>query len=128
MAIEPRTGLEIFGPVGERSTALYTATLVTTSEDGAGDQIPVPGLTSLALTIYDLESNAVIRPRGSVLNENDGTFSNGVLTVKFSASDNIIRNGRKQFEDHVAVFHYTFGAGEEGHHGVVIRVKNLGYV
>ncbi len=128
MAIEPRTGLEIFGPVGERSTCLYTATLVTTTEDSAGDLVPVPGLTSLALTVYDLDTHAIIRPKGSVLNENDGTFAGGVLTMKFSASDNIIRNGRKSFEDHVAVFHYTFGSGEEGHHAVVIRVQNLGYV
>jgi hypothetical protein len=121
MPIEPTTGLEILGPVNERTSARYTANLV----DPQGDAIL--SLNSLNVEIFDLVSKTSIRPRESVLNTASATFNTGALTVYIEPQDNTVVDQRRDLEDHVVRLDYTFNGGDnEGHHAFVIRVRNLG--
>jgi hypothetical protein len=117
VAVDPKTGLTIFGPINELTTATYTAKLV--NEGGAS----LTSLNSLDLTIFDLSSNIEILSKTSVLS----SFDVGTLSVTIAATSNKIINQRRNFEDHIARFDFTYNSGNSsGHHAVLIRVRNLG--
>ena len=117
MAVDPKTGLRIFGPINELTTATYTAKLVT--EGGT----ELTSLNSLDLTIFDSSSDIELLSKTSVLS----SFSVGTLSMTIAASSNKIINQRRGFEDHIARFDFTYNSGaSSGHHAVLIRVRNLG--
>ena len=126
MEREPRTQFPIFGPANEESTCVYTAAL----EDGCGD--PILGLSSLHLTLCDACTGIIINHRKDqdVFNINGGTFIDGALRMEFANKDMKLISQQFEFEDHIALFTFTFvsavsGNTLTGRHGVVVRVKNL---
>lgn len=116
--------------VNERTTARYTVTF----EDEAGDPIPAADLTTLALTLYDRATGAVINSREAqdALNANGVTVSSaGVLAWTLDPADNAVVGevAVGNVEVHVALFEWTWDSGAKaGRHEVEIAVLNLGKV
>jgi hypothetical protein len=98
------------GRVRERSTGSYTATL----QDEAGSPIALVSLTSLTLSLYDVNTGTVLNSRNNqnVLNLNNVTFgvTGGLLTWSVQAADNAVV-GSRSLERHRAVFEYTWASG-----------------
>jgi hypothetical protein len=117
--------MNILGPVNERTSARYTATL--TDETGAG--IDGAALDSATLTYYDALTLAVINSRSAqnVKNANGVTISAlGALVWVLAPADTAIL-GTAAMEDHVALFTFTWGGGgaKACTHDVTVRVRNL---
>lgn len=124
MAIDPFTQLEVFGPVFEQSTAIYSAQLVDEALE------PITEVDSMKVTIMDLQSKYIVndRDRVSILNENGGTFDTitGMLRFTLSAADNILLDQVKFEEDHLVRFDYTYNNDTfSGHHAILVRIRNL---
>lgn len=127
MPRDPRTGLEIFGPVNEGTTFDYVA-------KGLRDQtgallVNVIGAT-IEAEIFDADTGNVIASKRSVLNEGSGglsgVFSGGDLVVTVNGDLVPILNQRLPFEDHVLLLNWSFNSGAtKGNHSVIIRVRNL---
>jgi hypothetical protein len=120
--------MTILGPINERTSARYTATL--TDETGA----PIDGtaLDTATLTLYDVATEAVINSRSAqnVKNTNGVTISAlGALVWVLSPADNAIV-GTGAIENHVALFTFTWGGtgAKACTHDVTIRVRNLAFV
>ena len=119
MAVDPKTGLTIFGPINERTTASYSAKLV---DEGNST---LTSLNSLYLTITDVASGIEILSKTSILS----SFDAGNINVTIEADSNKIINQRRGYEDHVALFDFSYNNdNSSGHHAVLIRVRNLGGV
>lgn len=123
--------METLGPVNERSTAVYTATIT----DENGDALPAASLDSLTLTLRNAKGTAaVINDRNAVnaLNANGVTVDeDGLLTWVMEPGDNAIvgRTSVGDPEIHVALFQWTWDSGSKaGRHEVAVRVVNLGRV
>jgi hypothetical protein len=116
----------------EKTGAVYTATL----KDADGTVIPLANISSMTLTLYDVNSDDIINSREDqdVLNDNDVTIhaTSGLLTWEMQADDNpiistTIRVGKR--EQHKALFEYAGSfAASPGKHVADIRVLNLGKV
>jgi hypothetical protein len=117
--------VETFGPINERTSARYTATL--TDETGAA--IDGTALDAATLTFYDQATGTVINSRSAqnVKNTNGVTISAaGELVWTLVPADNAIL-GTDAMETHIALFLFTWGgAGVKAcPHQVGIRVRNL---
>lgn len=110
--------------VNQDSTARYTATIT----DENGDAIPSADLTSVKLTLKNMDDGAIINSRNlqDVLNANDVTIdADGLLTWDMTPDDNpLIDNSRKK-ERHRAIFTFVFGA-KQGSHEFEIFVNAIG--
>lgn len=100
------------GRVRERSTATYTVTL----KDEAGVVIPRASITEVTLTLYDVQSRAVLNSRDSqnVLDANNVTIhsTSGLLTWLIQAADNaVVTTKENALERHRAVFRYKWAGG-----------------
>lgn len=91
--------------------------------------IPASNLSSLTLTLYNLETGALINDRNeeSVLNENGGTVDEvGVFEMTFSEADNLLQDSSKQYETHVALFEWEKeDTQEEGKHELVMTIRSV---
>ncbi len=115
------------GPVNERTSARYTATL----EDETGAVVPASALLTLTLTVYDVETGTKINSRDSqnVLNTNGVSISEaGALVWTLEPADNIIVSTALLNEKHRALFRATWGSGRGLTHEVDVWVKNVGLV
>ena len=127
MPKDPRTGLEIYGPVNEGTTFDYVANEL---RDQNGELLlNVIGAT-IEAEIFDAATGQVIASRRSVLNEGsgglDGVFSGGDLTLTVNGDLVPILNQRLPFEDHIILISWSFNNGAtKGNHSVIIRVRNL---
>lgn len=117
--------MAILGPINERSSARYTATL--TDETGA----PIDGtaLDTATLTLYDKLTGTAINSRTAqnVKNTNGVSISaQGALVWVLTPADNAIL-GSGAIEEHVALFQVTWGGGSAKAcpHAVTILVRNL---
>jgi len=118
--------------VDERTTQKYTATI----KDENGAAIPSGSLTTLTLTLYDVDSQMIINSRNNqnVLNLNDVTVdAAGLLTWTMQPADNAILSvslSDDATERHMALFKFTFGAGgsKAGSHELGLLVRNVGKV
>jgi hypothetical protein len=110
--------------VAELTSAKYTGTL--TDESGAA--VSGSALTAATLTLFDDVTGTVINSRNAqnVLNANGVTIDNfGALTWVMAPADNTIVKSGLSVERHRAVFTFTWGAGKQLVHEVVIAVTNI---
>jgi hypothetical protein len=93
------------------------------------DGIVLTSLDTLTLSVWDLKSGAIIngRDRQDVLNQNDVTFNgDGSLLWRVQAADRPILDDTQDWEDHVAMFEFTYaGGGRTGHWVLQDRIDNL---
>lgn len=129
MPKDPRTGLEIFGPVNEGTTFDYVAKGL---RDQTGQLITNTIGATIEAEIFDADTGQVIAPRRSVLNDGsdgmEGVFdvATSDLTVTVNGSLSPVLNQRVPFEDHVLLISWSFNTGStKGNHSVIIRVRNL---
>lgn len=114
------------GPINELTTSLYSSTLY--KEDGI---TPLNGddIDTMSLTFYDQKTDQLInRPaKQNVLNLNGVTIgTDGKLSWVLDREDNVIIDDALTYENHVALFEYTYASGERGgFHDVMIFVRNL---
>lgn len=92
--------------------------------------IPDANLDALALTYYDRATGDVINSREDqdVLNDNNVTVVNGVVTWSGQVADAAIVTATKDYEVHVALWEFTYETTKKGKHETVIRVRNLSKV
>ncbi len=112
-----------FLQVNELTTARYQTTLL----DEAGDGILSGSFVSLSLTLYNLETGAVINSRNSqnVLNANNVTISgSGLLTWTLQPNDNSII-GSEKTEHHKAMFEGIYSTNKAVRTEIGIVVTNL---
>ena len=112
----------------EKTLAKYTATI----KDEAGAAIATADITTLTLTLYDVETGTIINSRNAqnVHNTNNVTVSSkGVLAWTIQALDNAIVGTRRragQYEKHVALFEYTWSSGSKASkHDVILEIRQL---
>lgn len=112
------------GTINEGASALYTATL--TDETGAA--IDGTALTSLTLTVYNVDTGAIINSRSAqnVKNLNGVTITAlGALTWTLAPADNVIL-GTGPYERRAALFVATWASGAKAcPHVVQWTVRNL---
>ena len=108
----------------ENSIALYGAII----KDEAAVAIAAASLTTLTLTLYNSDDEAIINSRSAqdVLNTNNVTVdSSGVLAWTMQPADNVI-TGTGELETHVALFEYTWSSGtKRGSHEVTVKVRDI---
>jgi hypothetical protein len=118
----------IFGPVNERTSTQYTATL----RDETGAVVPDTSLSSLLLTLYVPDANLTIvngRDSQNVLNANGVTVdASGVLTWTLTPDDTAILDDALEVEQHIALLTYTWGINKAARHRFVVLVRNLAKV
>ncbi len=129
MPKDPRTGLEIFGPVNEGTTFDYVAKGL---KDQTGALITNTVGATFEAEIFDAETGQVIAKKRSVLNDGSdgmsGVFDPATsdLTVTVSGDLVPVLNQRVPFEDHILLISWSFNTGStKGNHSVIIRVRNL---
>ena len=112
----------------EKTLASYSATI----RDAAGAVIPTANITTLTLTLYDVETGTIINSRNAqnVHNTNNVTVtSGGVLTWEIQPADNAIIGTRRragQYEKHVALFEYSWSSGSKASkHEVILDIRQL---
>jgi hypothetical protein len=118
----------------EGTSGLYSFALV----DMAGQGIDSAFLTTLTLTLYDVDSNQIVNNRQdqNILNANDGTVTTTVslnpvtlVTFHLRPADTIILNDHRLVEYRVLSFRWTWDSGQEvGRHAVQLGVENLLHV
>lgn len=110
--------------IDEQESGRYTA--IITGNDGV---TPLPGatLTTLVLTLYVIKADgtdSLIRTAQSILNVNNGTVSaGGAITWLIQPADTTLVEDIP-FERHIALFEWSWPAGQ-GKHEVVLVVRNL---
>lgn len=117
--------------VAEKTTVQITATLV----DETGAAIPLAGLSSLTLTLYNRDSTAqeIINSVSAVniLNNGRGTVhaTSGLLTLTLLPADNAIIDTAKASEWHRALIEGTYAGGVKAmKYEVDVQVRNLNKV
>jgi hypothetical protein len=115
----------------EGTSGLYSFALV----DLEGQSIDSAFLTSLTLTLYDVDSNQIVNNRldQNIFNANDGTVTTTasltpVTTVTFNLrpADTVILNEHRLVEYRVLSFRWTWDSGQEvGRHAVQFGIENL---
>ena len=112
------------GTVNELASAKYTAVL----KDESGVVIDGTGLDSLTLTVYAVDTGAIVNSRNAqnVWNTNGVTItSEGVLTWTLSPADNTILTGAA-LERHAAMFLAVWASGtKKCPHELTWLVRNL---
>lgn len=116
--------------VAEQSSLQITATLL----DEAGAAVPLAGLSSLTLTLYNRDSatqeiiNSV--SVASILNAGRGTVhaTSGLLTIALVPADNAIVDSTKDIEWHRALIQGTYGGGKALKYEIDFQVRNLSKV
>ena len=110
----------------EKTIAKYKATI--TDEDNAA--IAVASLSTITLTLYDVETGTIINSRNAqdVKNTNNVTVdSAGLLTWTIQSADNEIIGTRRragQYEKHVALFEYTWSS-KASKHELILEIRQL---
>jgi len=109
----------------EQNTARYTAVI----KDETGAAVSVVSIVTLTLTLYDKDTETILNSRNgqNVLNLNGVTVDiNGALVWILEPGDNAIVNDAKAYEDHVALFAFTYGVGgaKAGTWEVLLTVSN----
>jgi len=110
----------------EKTIAKYKATI--TDEDQAA--IASSSLSTLTLTLYDVETGTIINSRNgqNILNANNVIIdSDGLLTWTIQAADNEIVGTRRragQYEKHVALFEYTWSS-KASKHELILEIRQL---
>lgn len=119
--------------VKEQQTAILSFELV----DGNGDAIDGVQLTTVTLTYYDLISEAIINSRENqnIYNANDVTVVvvasplSTTVTWTLQPEDTIIVDSRRETEEHIALFHWTWDSGNRSAaKEIQFTVENLLYV
>lgn len=117
--------------VDQDCTHRYTATI----KDETGAAIAAASLTTLTLTLFDLNTNTIINSRSAqnCLNANGVTVdSSGNLVwtgVGGSGGDNQILNASRNGERHRALFQFTWNTGAKyGTHEFDINVRKVANV
>lgn len=117
--------------VAERTSLRLTATLL----DETGTAIPVSGLTTLTLTLYNRDSatleiiNSVTQV--NIMNTGRGTVhaTSGLLTVTLTPADNQIIDPTTDQEWHRALIEGTYAAGAKAFKSEIdFPVRNLNKV
>lgn len=111
-------------PIMEKTTPKITATI----QDEDGVAISSANLTTLTLTLYNLSDSTIINSRSAqnVLNANNVTVdTNGLMTWSVQTLDTIIV-GTSKYEEHRAVFEWTYSAGaKNGKYVIDMSIYNL---
>ena len=113
--------------VNERARAKFTCKM--TEEDEETVILP-DALSTLKLTLYDLQTRTVInsRQQQNVKNANNGEVdSEGVFTWKVQSADNALVNSNLLQERHRALLEWTWPDGY-GNAEFDIVVKNMFYI
>lgn len=114
--------------IPEKSTWRYTGIL----KDETGTAIAALSLSTLTLTLYNLDTLAIINGMNgiNILNADRGTVdASGNLTVVLQPADNPILDTTKIDETHVMLLQWTYAGGAKaGRHEVEFRVRNLAQV
>lgn len=112
-------------PVAEKTTCKFTGIL----KDENGAVVPGSSLTTLTLTLYNVDDGQIINNRNdqNILNANGGSVDGlGNFTLRLRAADNIILDPSKKSETHRALIRFTYNAGQDaGSVEVEFRVQNL---
>ena len=117
--------------VAEQSSLQITATLL----DETGAAVPLAGLSTLTLTLYNRDSatqeiiNSVSAV--SILNAGRGTVhaTSGLLTIALVPADNIIIDTTQDLEWHRALIQGTYGGGTKAvKQEIDFQVRNLSKV
>jgi hypothetical protein len=117
---------EIADLIAEKTTQVLTCTI----KDETDVVIPLDQITTLTLTLYNQESRTIINTRENqnVLNLANVTYhaTSGLLTWLLQPADTAIENVAKSIEVRVALFQWTFAAGNKhGKHEIVFKIRNL---
>ncbi|MCK9568735.1 hypothetical protein M0R72_07330 [Candidatus Pacearchaeota archaeon] len=118
--------------VKEQCTAVYIATI----KDENGTALTSGDLSTLTLTLYDKDTEAIINSRDSqdVLNKNGVTVgAAGALTWVMTPDDNVIVTTTSyapgQWESHIALFEWTWSSSTKaGKYQVQIDVEQMAKV
>jgi hypothetical protein len=116
MPLDPKTKLRILGPINERSSQTYVCEL----DDGGGGAVTT--LDSLEVCIYHADTGQYLREKSNILS----SFSDSRVSFEITADDNRILDPESLEELHILRFDYTWGGGKEGHHAVILSIRNLG--
>lgn len=106
------------------TTQLLTATL----SDEAGVAIPTASLTTLKATLYVRATGSIINSRDEqdIKNANDGTYSDGAMTLTLGPLDSP-HTGEAYIEEHVLLLEWTYNAGAKaGKEEILLRVRDVG--
>lgn len=125
----PLATTEVFGPLNEKTTSQYTATIV----DEAGVAVPLAQITAATLTLYATDANQTIvnsRDNQNVLNTNGVTIhaTSGLLTWTIATLDTAILDNTLSIEKHVALFTISWGTGKTLRHEIALLIRNLSKV
>jgi hypothetical protein len=118
----------------EGTSGLYSFQLV----DLEGQSIDSAFLTTLTLTLYDVDSNQIVNNRDAqdIFNTNDGTVVTTVslnpittVTLSLRPADTVILNTNRLLEYRVLSFRWTWDSDQEvGRHVVQFGVENVEHV
>jgi len=117
----------------EGQTGTYSFPLI----DDNGVAIHASVIETLTLTLYDLDSDLDLRPRGQdILNVNNGSLSTTVavnpvtlVSFNFQPADTVILNEARLVEYRVLVFTWSWDLGRRhAAHAVQVGIENLGHV
>lgn len=118
----------VFRLIPEKSSAKLTGII----RDESGVAVPGASLTTWVLTIYDLETQAIINTvdHVNILNVGRGTVDgSGNFSVQFEPNDNPIITVSKTIERHVWLFEWTYQGGTRiGRQEMLVNVQNLSKV
>ncbi len=119
----------IADPIPEKTTPRLTGVI----RDEAGAAIPAASLTTLTLTLYNLDAAQTIinaRDAVSILNANGGTVdSSGNMAFPMTAADTALVDATQGEEAHVALIRWTYNAGAKaGLQEILHRVQNVAKV
>jgi len=122
--------MNILGPVNERTSAQYTATIT----DETGAVVPGSTLSAALLTFYDLKTKTIINSRNAQnVNQTNGVSISeaGVVTWVLTPADNPIVNvlSHQTQETHIGVFDFRWDAGASRVvHPFTVLVTDVGLV
>lgn len=118
----------------EGTTGYYSFTLV----DDTGEGVDGVFLTTMTVTLYDVDTNAVVNGRlcQNILNANGGTIATEVgppletvVTLELQPEDTVIFNEARLVEYRVLVFQWSWDLGQRHDaHAVQFGVENLLFV
>jgi hypothetical protein len=121
-------------PLLELTTGLYTFEVVDESDEG----VDAAQITTMVLTYYDLVSGAMINSRDgqNVLNTNNVTLTTTIgpplvttVTWLLQPEDTVLVDMRRELEQHVALFQWTWDSGTRAAaHEVQFPIEQVTYV
>lgn len=115
----------------EGTTGLYSFALVDENDAGIDGSF----LDSLTLTLYDVDSHAVVngREQQDILNTNDGSLETDpgpplvtTVTLAIQPEDTVMVNDNRLVEYRVLSFRWTWDSGQRvGAHAVQFAIENV---